>query len=138
MFELNLSNALALVDMPVWVITEVRGRNKNGRIYTKSRAKNAIYSGNIQSVNIWRGYSHANGGVGAPKCTVEVCIHTGEDFTDNVILPAELLNVTVFDKKEDAEKELAYLNANMNTMTFSEQRKREEEINGKLFKEEEA
>lgn len=37
MFELNLSNALALIDQPVWVVTEVRSRNKNGRIYAKSR-----------------------------------------------------------------------------------------------------
>lgn len=51
----------------------------------------------------------------------------------NVILPAELLNVTVFDKKEDAEKELAYLNANMNTMTFSEQRQRENKNNATVF-----
>ena len=28
MFELNLSNALALIDKPVWVVTEVRSRNK--------------------------------------------------------------------------------------------------------------
>lgn len=59
--------------------------------------------------------------------------HTGDDLTDNVILPAELLNVTVFDKKEDAEKELAYLNANMNTMTFSEQRQRENKNNATVF-----
>lgn len=120
MFELNLSNALALIDQPVWVVTEVRSRNKNGRIYAKSRAKSTVYPGNIQTVSVWRGYTRAGDSVGAPKCTVEVCIHTGDDLADNVILPAELLNVTVFDKKEDAEKELAYLNANMNTMTFSE------------------
>ena len=125
MFELNLSNALALIDQPVWVVTEVRSRNKNGRIYAKSRAKSTVYPGNIQTVSVWRGYTRAGDSVGAPKCTVEVCIHTGDDLADNVILPAELLNVTVFDKKEDAEKELAYLNANMNTMTFSEQRQRE-------------
>lgn len=35
--NLNLSNALALIDKPVWVITEVRGRNKNNRTYSKSR-----------------------------------------------------------------------------------------------------
>lgn len=125
MFELNLSNALVLIDQPVWVVTEVRSRNKNGRIYAKSRAKSTVYPGNIQTVSVWRGYTRAGDSVGAPKCTVEVCIHTGDDLADNVILPAELLNVTVFDKKEDAEKELAYLNANMNTMTFSEQRQRE-------------
>ena len=129
MFELNLSNALALIDQPVWVVTEVRSRNKNGRIYAKSRAKSTVYPGNIQTVSVWRGYARAGDSVGAPKCTVEVCIHTGDDLTDNVILPAELLNVPVFDKKEDAEKELAYLNANMNTMTFSEQRQRENKNN---------
>ena len=26
--DLNLSNAFALIDKPVWVITEVRGRNR--------------------------------------------------------------------------------------------------------------
>lgn len=100
MFELNLSNALALIDQPVWVVTEVRSRNKNGRIYAKSRAKNTVYPGNIQTVSVWRGYTRAGDNIGAPKCTVEVCIHTGDDLADNVILPAELLNVTVFDKKE--------------------------------------
>lgn len=133
MFELNLSNALALIDQPVWVVTEVRSRNKNGRIYAKSRAKSTVYPGNIQTVSVWRGYTRAGDNIGAPKCTVEVCIHTGDDLTDNVILPAELLNVTVFDKKEDAEKELAYLNANMNTMTFSEQRQRESKNNATVF-----
>lgn len=133
MFELNLSNALALIDQPVWVVTEVRSRNKNGRIYAKSRAKSTVYPGNIQTVSVWRGYTRAGDSVGAPKCTVEVCIHTSDDLADNVILPAELLNVTVFDKKEDAEKELAYLNANMNTMTFSEQRQRENKKNATVF-----
>lgn len=52
MFELNLSNALALIDQPVWVVTEVRSRNKNGRIYAKSRAKNTVYPGNIQTVSV--------------------------------------------------------------------------------------
>lgn len=80
-----------------------------------------------------RQYTRAGDNIGAPKCTVEVCIHTGDDLADNVILPAELLNVTVFDKKEDAEKELAYLNANMNTMTFSEQRQRENKNNATVF-----
>ena len=42
MFELNLSNALALIDQPVWVVTEARSRNKNGRIYAKSRGKNTV------------------------------------------------------------------------------------------------
>lgn len=107
--------------------------NKNGRIYAKSRAKSTVYPGNIQTVSVWRGYTRAGDSVGAPKCTVEVCIHTGDDLADNVILPAELLNVTVFDKKEDAEKELAYLNANMNTMTFSEQRQRENKNNATVF-----
>ena len=37
--DINLSNALALIDKPVWVITEVRGRNKNNRTYSKSRHK---------------------------------------------------------------------------------------------------
>lgn len=133
MFELNLSNALALIDQPVWVVTEVRSRNKNGRIYAKSRAKSTVYPGNIQTVSVWRGYTRAGDNIGAPKCTVEVCIHTGDDLTDNVILPAELLNVAVFDKKEDAEKELAYLNANMSTMTFSEQRQRENKNNATVF-----
>ena len=86
MFELNLSNALALIDQPVWVVTEVRSRNKNGRIYAKSRAKSAVYPGNIQTVSVWRGYARAGDSVGAPKCTVEVCIHTGDDLADNVIL----------------------------------------------------
>lgn len=71
MFELNLSNALALIDQPVWVVTEVRSRNKNGRIYAKSRAKSAVYPGNIQTVSVWRGYARAGDSVGAPKCTVE-------------------------------------------------------------------
>lgn len=133
MFELNLSNALALIDQPVWVVTEVRSRNKNGRIYAKSRAKNTVYPGNIQTVSVWRGYTRAGDNIGAPKCTVEVCIHTGDDLTDNVILPAELLNVTVFESKEDAEKELAYLNSNKNTMTYSEQRQREDKNNAKVF-----
>lgn len=74
MFELNLSNALALIDQPVWVVTEVRSRNKNGRIYAKSRAKSTVYPGNIQTVSVWRGYARAGDSVGAPKCTVEVCI----------------------------------------------------------------
>ena len=45
--NLNLSNALALIDKPVWVITEVRGRNKNNRTYSKSRSKNVIYPATI-------------------------------------------------------------------------------------------
>jgi len=47
-----------------------------------------------------------------------------------------LLNVTVFETKEAAEKELAYLNAHMDTMTFSEMRKREEAHCAELFGEE--
>lgn len=97
MFELNLSNALALIDQPVWVVTEARSRNKNGRIYAKPRVKNTVYPGNIQTVSVWRGYTRAGDNVGAPKCTVEVCIHTGDDLADNVILPAELLNDCVDD-----------------------------------------
>ena len=39
----------------------------------------------------------------------------------------------VFARKEDAEKELAYLNSNKNTMTYSEQRQREDKNNAKVF-----
>lgn len=137
--NINLSNALSLVDKPVWVITEVRGRNKNSRIYSKSHSKNVIYPGVIQSVNIWRGYSPSKENSGVPKCSVEVCVYaTGDlsDCSDNFILRDELLNVTVFETKEAAEKELAYLNAHMDTMTFSEMRKREEAHCAELFGEE--
>ena len=58
------------------------------------------------------------------------------DCSDNFVLRDELLNVTVFETKEAAEKELAYLNAHMDTMTFSEMRKREEAHCAELFKEE--
>lgn len=43
--NLNLSNALALIDKPVWVITEVRGRNtylnsnKNTMTYSEQRQR---------------------------------------------------------------------------------------------------
>ena len=137
--NINLSNALSLVDKPVWVITEVRGRNKNGRIYSKSHSKNVIYPGVIQSGNIWRGYSPSKGNSGVPKCSVEVCVYATGDLSDcshNFILRDELLNVTVFETKEAAEKELAYLNAHMDTMTFSEMRKREEAHCAELFGEE--
>lgn len=59
--DINLSNALALIDKPVWVITEVRGRNKNNRTYSKSRSKNVIYPATITNVQVWRGYSTAKG-----------------------------------------------------------------------------
>lgn len=67
--DINLSNALALIDKPVWVITEVRGRNKNNRTYSKSRSKNVIYPATITNVQVWRGYSHSKGDTGCPKCT---------------------------------------------------------------------
>ena len=109
--NLNLSNALALIDKPVWVITEVRGRNKNNRTYSKSRSKNVIYPATITNVQVWRGYSHSKGDTGCPKCTVTVDIATKDDTGAEIYfdLPNELLNVTVFESKEDAEKELAYL-----------------------------
>ena len=126
--DINLSNALALIDKPVWVITEVRGRNKNNRTYSKSRSKNVIYPATITNVQVWRGYSHSKGDTGCPKCTVTVDIATKDDTGTEIYfdLPNELLNVTVFESKEDAEKELAYLNSNKNTMTYSEQRQRED------------
>lgn len=40
---------------------------------------------------------------------------------------------TKVNPKQYAEKELAYLNANMNTMTFSEQRQRENKKNATVF-----
>lgn len=133
--NLNLSNALALIDKPVWVITEVRGRNKNNRTYSKSRSKNVIYPATITNVQVWRGYSHSKGDTGCPKCTVTVDIATKDDTGAEIYfdLPNELLNVTVFESKEDAEKELAYLNSNKNTMTYSEQRQREDKNNAKVF-----
>lgn len=133
--DINLSNALALIDKRVWVITEVRGRNKNNRAYSKSRSKNTIYPATITNVQVWRGYSHINGNTDCPKCTVTVNIITSDDTGAEFCfdLPNELLNVTVFESKEDAEKELAYLNANKNTMTYSEQRRREDENNAKVF-----
>ena len=133
--NLNLSNALALIDKPVWVITEVRGRNKNNRTYSKSRSKNVIYPATITNVQVWRGYSHSKGDTGCPKCTVTVDIATKDDTGTEIYfdLPNELLNVTVFESKEDAEKELAYLNSNKNTMTYSEQRQREDKNNAKVF-----
>ena len=136
--NLNLSNALALIDKPVWVITEVRGRNKNNRTYSKSRSKNVIYPATITNVQVWRGYSHSKGDTGCPKCTVTVDIATKDDTGAEIYfdLPNELLNVTVFETKEAAEKELAYLNAHMDTMTFSEMRKREEAHCAELFGEE--
>lgn len=133
--NLNLSNALALIDKPVWVITEVRGRNKNNRTYSKSRSKNVIYPATITNVQVWRGYSHSKGDTGCPKCTVAVDIATKDDTGAEIYfdLPNELLNDTVFESKEDAEKELAYLNSNKNTMTYSEQRQREDKNNAKVF-----
>lgn len=133
--DINLSNALALIDKPVWVITEVRGHNKNNRTYSKSRSKNTIYPATITNVQVWRGYSHSKGDAGCPKCTVTVDIVTKDDTGTEFCfeLPNELLNVTVFESKEDAEKELAYLNANKNTMTYSEQRQREDKNNAKVF-----
>lgn len=135
MCYINLSNALALIDKPVWVITEVRGRNKNNRTYSKSRSKNVIYPATITNVQVWRGYSHSKGDTGCPKCTVTVDIATKDDTGTEIYfdLPNELLNVTVFESKEDAEKELAYLNSNKNTMTYSEQRQREDKNNAKVF-----
>lgn len=133
--DINLSNALALIGKPVWVITEVRGRNKNNRTYSKSRSKNVIYPATITNVQVWRGYSHSKGDTGCPKCTVTVDIATKDDTGAEIYfdLPNELLNVTVFESKEDAEKELAYLNSNKNTMTYSEQRQREDKNNAKVF-----
>lgn len=71
----------------------------------------------------------------ARKCTVTVDIATKDDTGTEIYfdLPNELLNVTVFESKEDAEKELAYLNSNKNTMTYSEQRQREDKNNAKVF-----
>ena len=117
------------------VITEVRGRNKNNRTYSKSRSKNVIYPATITNVQVWRGYSHSKGDIGCPKCTVTVDIATKDDTGAEIYfdLPNELLNVTVFESKEDAEKELAYLNSNKNTMTYSEQRQCEDKNNAKVF-----
>lgn len=124
-----------MIDKPVWVITEVRGRNKNNRTYSKSRSKNVIYPATITNLQVWRGYSHSKGDTGYPKCTVTVDIVTKDDTGTEIYfdLPNELLNVTVFESKEDAEKELAYLNSNKNTMTYSEQHQREDKNNAKVF-----
>ena len=59
--DINLSNALALIDKPVWVITEVRGRNKNNRTYSKSRSKNVIYPATIKCAGVARVFSQQRG-----------------------------------------------------------------------------
>ena len=111
--DINLSNALALIDKPVWVITEVRGRNKNNRTYSKSRSKNVIYPATITNVQVWRGYSHSKGDTGCPKCTVTVDIatkdDTGTEIYFDLVLTESFVKVRNLFSRKNVEAGIFYL-----------------------------
>ena len=125
--DINLSNALALIDKPVWSSQRFAAVIRTTAPIPVPQQECDL-SRHYHNVQVWRGYSHSKGDTGCPKCTVTVDIATKDDTGTEIYfdLPNELLNVTVFESKEDAEKELAYLNSNKNTMTYSEQRQRED------------
>ena len=41
--DIDASSIVSLIGKPVWVFTETRKFNRNGRIYTASNVRNAIY-----------------------------------------------------------------------------------------------
>lgn len=50
--DIDASSIVSLIGKPVWVFTEARKFNRNGRIYTASNVRNAIYKGSIQTIQI--------------------------------------------------------------------------------------
>ena len=50
--DIDASSIVSLIGKTVWVFTEARKFNRNGRIYTASNVRNAIYKGSIQTIQI--------------------------------------------------------------------------------------
>lgn len=107
--DIDASSIVSLIDKPVWVFTEMRKVNRNGRIYTASSVRNAIYKGTIQAIQIETvPVSQSPSREWFPACfaSVSVSIPVESGTERSIYLEHQLLNVTVFETKEEAEREM--------------------------------
>lgn len=102
--DIDASSIVSLIGKPVWVFTEARKFNRNGRIYTASNVRNAIYKGSIQTIQIETvpvSQGPSKGWLPACFATVAVSISDENGVSKySLYLERQLLNVTVFETED--------------------------------------
>lgn len=105
--DIDASSIVSLIGKPVWVFTEARKFNRNGRIYTASNVRNAIYKGSIQTIQIETVPVSQGPSKGwFPACFANVAVSIPDEngvSKYSLYLERQLLNVTVFETEEEAK-----------------------------------
>ena len=108
--DIDASSIVSLIGKPVWVFTEARKFNRNGRIYTASNVRNAIYKGSIQTIQIETVPVSQGPSKGwFPACFANVAVSIPDEngvSKYSLYLERQLLNVTVFETEEEAKREM--------------------------------
>lgn len=111
--DIDASNIVSLIGKPVWVFTETRKFNRNGRIYTASNVRNAIYKGSIQTIQIETVPVSQGPSKGwLPACFANVAVSIPDEngvSKYSLYLERQLLNVTVLKQKKKPNERWMFL-----------------------------
>ena len=136
--DIDASSIVSLIGKPVWVFTEARKFNRNGRIYTASNVRNAIYKGSIQTIQIETVPVSQGPSKGwLPACFANVTVSIPDEngvSKYSLYLERQLLNVTVFETEEEAKREMDVFASLKDTCTGTEMQLRNSKKNLSLFK----
>ena len=136
--DIDASSIVSLIGKPVWVFTETRKFNRNGRIYTASNVRNAIYKGSIQTIQIETVPVSQGPSKGwLPACFANVAVSIPDEngvSKYSLYLERQLLNVTVFETEEEAKREMNTFASLNSTYTATEIQLRDLKKNLSMFK----
>ena len=129
--DIDASSIVSLIGKPVWVFTETRKFNRNGRIYTASNVRNAIYKGSIQTIQIETVPVPQGPSKGwFPACYANVAV----SIPDENGVSKYSLYVTVFETEEEAKREMDVFASLKDTCTDIEMQLRDLKKNLSMFK----
>lgn len=136
--DIDASSIVSLIGKPVWVFTEARKFNRNGRIYTASNVRNAIYKGSIQTIQIETVPVSQGPSKGwLPACFANVAVSIPDEngvSKYSLYLERQLLNVTVFETEEEAKREMDVFASLKDACTGTEMQLRNSKKNLSMFK----